>query len=272
MKLVRSAAAVLCLLAARVALADVTVVMKTTIDGMPRRPGAAGPAPKSRELTSTDYYKGDMVRSEMGDVVMIAVGDRVFLIDDASKTYQVATRKALEEQANPMAAMLQVQGPATLKPGGKTATILGKPAKNWLLTLSMRLNVPPGMRVMAEGATAATPTKPPVITMKMEVWTTEAVSVAKSRAPMSGGMGMLKPLTDKLQSIPGLTLRTTMTQTIEGMGMALKGMGKGGATVRAEAVSLSEKPLPDSLFAPPKGYKQRPFIPAGMPGMPGGPG
>lgn len=257
-------AAALGLLAVRLAAADATVVSKSTVTGIPRRPGAAAAGPSERELTTTSYYKNGMVRTEMGDATTITTRERVFLIDNAKKTFQAVSLKTLEEQANPMLSMLKVKSDIQVKPGGKTQTILGKPAKNYVLTMTMKFELPPALAGGA-GAGGATTAKMPGLTMRMELWVTEAIQVGKAVNPVGGAGAFMKPLLDKMQSIKGLPLRSSMTQSVEGMPMA----GAGKMTARTEVISIDEKPLPDTLFAPPKGYKQQPYSPPGFGGLPG---
>lgn len=255
------------------ALADAKIVTRTSSSG-----GMAGARPGSdgSGATSTSYYKGDKVRVETGNNVMIydCAADRLYTLDTAKKTYTVATLQQLASQPNPMMQMIDIQSTVSMKPGGKTKTISGKRATNyvWKATLTMKLkkgtNLPQG---------AAPPTLPTII-MEGEQWTTTALKTSAkcgrlpAAAMMSAG-GMppgLKKLIDLFATIKGVPLSSRMTQRMKMSGGAPAGMPAGAdrtMTVTSSVVSLSEATLPASLFAVPAGYKQ---VPRSSPGMPMG--
>lgn len=273
------AAAVFCVgFSISAARADVKVVSQTTVSGATPQMAAKMPAGGQ---TVTTYYKGSKTRTEAGSGATRQAGITIYdsqantvtTINPAQKTYTVTSLSALA--MNPMMAALDIKTTATMKPGGKTQTILGKPSKNYLwqatITMGMKPNANPG----GGGAAGAgkMPTGPLFI-MKMngEQWTTEAVKLpsvgGKALLPglMSGPARMmpgLAPLLNKLSGMKGLPLSSTVTQTFT-QGAAMAGMGGAGAgqipkepfVTRTQVMSISEAPLPDSLFAPPAGFRK----------------
>ena len=162
-----------------------------------------------------------------------------------------------------MLAMMDIKADVSVKPTGKSQTIQGKTAQQYVLTMAMKL----GMKVATEGASKEDMPQIPPLTSKTELWTVEfpgiTLGASGARQAMPAGMGNLpfvKDLTDKLKSIKGIPLQTTMTQDVMGKKM----------NVTLKTLSLSEAPLPESLFAPPAGYKQVPYEAPPMPTMPGG--
>lgn len=279
------AAAALALVPAAVR-ADATVVTQTQVENLP---GASGAKRAARTTTSvsaavvsgsrrgsariTTYYRNGASRTETPDGATIVTPERVYLIDDAKKTYQAVSKAKMADTANPFLAMLQMKTDAKAIPGGKTQVILGKPARNWIVTATVRMTLPAmGALGGQDGATA----KPQTMTIRVrtEMWVTEAVDIGAGAAAMgmgdaAPGAGFMKPMVDKMKEIKGLPLRVTMTQTMEGA-MMPAAMKSKPVTIRTEVVSIDEKPLPASLFLPPKGYRQVPYTPPMMPGMPGG--
>lgn len=260
------------LLAAALALsaaahADVKLVQTTQAGGellkagKARAPKAGAAIPES--TTTTLYFKGNKVRTETKDRVTLFDGTRLLLLNAAKKSYQAIPMDSAA--ANPMAAMMDIKADVSLKPGTKTKTILGKSAKQYLLTITMNLGVKPGMLPPKEDGTKAELPKIPPMTSKSEIWAVEFPGVsAKSTSAMErlASLPGLKGIQEKLQQIKGLGLETTMTQDLMGRTM----------TLRTTTTSLSEATLPASLFEIPKGWKQVPFDPPSMPGGFGMPG
>jgi len=79
-------------------------------------------------------------------------------------------------------------------------------------------------------------------------------------------------MVEKMRAIPGLPLRVVMTQTFQGA--MLGRMASKPVKVRTDVVSIDESPLPETMFAPPKGYKQVPYMAPSFMNLPmgGGPG
>lgn len=241
--------------------ADLKLVQKSTMEGdLSKRLQNAENAPQAPTMTT--YYKGGRMRTEAGDKVTIFDGERTLLLNPKKKTYQAIPKNAGAELANPMLAMMDIKADVRVKPTGKSQTIQGKVAQHYVLTMTMKL----GMKVATEGASKGDMPQIPPITSKTELWTVEfpgiKLGAGTARQAMPAGMGNLpfaKDLTDKLKSIKGIPLQTTMIQDMMGKKMS----------VTIKTLSLSEAPLPDSLFALPAGYKQVPYEAPAMPTMPG---
>jgi hypothetical protein len=261
----------LAVLLASGAHADVTLVQKTSVEGLPESMRAQR---ASMDRPSTLYYKGDKLRTETGtDAVTILDGERLYLIDTKKKTYAATTAERMMAESNPMLSMVDVQTEVSVKPGGKTKTIAGKPAQNWRFTLTMKL------AINATGMAQAAPGQPPpgqlpTIRIEGEQWSTTAAAVpptARSLRALSMLQSLVGPkgqaaLRREFEKIKGLPLELTLTQTVQGVPTPANGKP---IVTRMTTVSLSEKPLPESLFALPKGYKQVPFegpkMPTGRP-------
>ena len=244
------------------AQADLKLVQKSTMEGdLGKRLQKAESAPQAPMVTT--YYKGGRMRTEAGERVTIFDGERTLLLNPKKKTYQAIPKNAGAELANPMLAMMDIKADVSVKPTGKSQMIQGKMAQQYVLTMTMKL----GMKAATEGASKEDMPQIPPITSKTELWTVEfpgiTLGAGAARQAMPAGMGNLpfvKDLTDKLKSIKGIPLQTTMTQDVMGKKM----------NVTVKTLSLSEAPLPESLFAPPAGYKQVPYEAPTMPTMPGG--
>jgi hypothetical protein len=242
--------------------ADLKLVQKTIMEGnLSKRVQGAGGPPTPPSVTM--FYKGNKTRTESGDRVTIFDGERVLLLNPAKKTYQAIPKNAAAEMANPMMAMMDIKASVDVKATGKTQTIQGKQAKQYVMTMTMKL----GMKQGAGGAEKGEAPQLPSFTTRTELWTAEipgvTLSPSMAKQNMPGGMASMpfvKDMTEKLKTIKGIPLLTTMNQEIMGkkLNMSIK------------TVSLSEAPLPASLFAPPAGYKQVPYTAPAMPMMPGG--
>jgi hypothetical protein len=244
--------------------ADLKLVQKTVMEGELSKQvqKAGGP---SQPPSVTMFYKGNKTRTEAGDRVTIFDGERVLLLNPAKKTYQAIPKNAASDMAsaNPMMAMMDIKASVDVKATGKTQSIQGKQAKQYVMTMTMKL----GMKQGAGGGEKGEAPQLPAFTTRTELWTADfpgvTLSPSMAKQSMPGGMGSMpfvKDMTEKLKTIKGIPLLTTMNQEIMGkkMNMSIK------------TVSLSEAPLPDSLFAPPAGYKQVPYTAPAMPMMPGG--
>jgi hypothetical protein len=213
-----------------------------------------------------------------------AATDTTTILNPADKTYTVNASKKRVDQVKPFLSMFKVSVDGGVTPGAATKTIAGLPARNYRVNLQMKM----GMSGNAPaGAPAGT-----LFSMKMagEQWASSAVSLpARVQTQMTtsglralGGMmpGMEK-MADRMTAIKGLPLSSRMTITMTtppGMGAAMMGGGgpaggKAGPiviTTITDTRSVSRKPLPDSLFTVPAGYREvQPNVP-GRDGMPGG--
>lgn len=260
------------------ASADLKLVQTTTTNGElgQRMQKAAGP----QGMTVTMYYKGNKSRVEAGERVTIFDGQRTLLLNAKAKTYQVLPKDLATSAANPMMAMMDIKADVSVKPTGKTQTIQGKKASQYVMNMTMQLGMKPGaMKAMQaqagsgadKGASPKEMPKIPPITSKIELWTVEFAGITPSSSAMSRqgiGAGManmpfMKDMTEKMKSIKGIPLLTTTSQDVMGRHME--------TTMKTTA--LSEAPLPESLFAAPAGFKQVPYeAPSMMMGMPGAKG
>ncbi|MGC4047165.1 MAG: hypothetical protein QM758_25490 [Armatimonas sp.] len=240
-------------------------------------------AGNGRDLETTTYMKGIRVRTEAEGRITITDGTRTYLINTEKKTYSVIANKKLDSTANPMMEqfnqMIDMKMDVSVKPGGKTRTILGKPAKNYLYTMTMRMNFKPGSG--PKNATGKGQMRLPTFQTIGETWTTEALPAPPaSAAAMTPGaafrnLGMLgstaKSAAASFQKIKGFPLESTMTQKT--VGGSMPGMeGKGGGrnlVIKMNVVSLKTDAVDAGLFAPQKGFKQVPYEPPTMPSMSG---
>ncbi|MBB6053381.1 hypothetical protein [Armatimonas rosea] len=249
------------------ASADLKLVQTTTMEGelgqKVQKPGD----PKSPTVTL--YYKGNRQRTESGDRVTIFDGQRMLVLNTKAKTYQVLPKDPSGGAANPMMAMMDIKADIRVAPTGKTQTIQGKKATQYVMTMTMNLGMRPGSTKAPGSSQKAPPPgemKIPPLTSKTELWTAEfpgvTLSAAMSRQSLPNGMGsmpFMKDMTEKMKTVKGIPLLTTTSQEIMGKHMEM--------TIKT--TSLSEAPLPDSLFAPPAGFKQVPYEAPGLM-IPGG--
>lgn len=263
--------------AAPAARADVTIVSEINATGLPAAmPQSAQKFPQ----TVTTFYKGDSVRTEVGGVVTIqdAAADKLYTLDPVKKTYTETSLAKLMDQVNPFLAMMKFDVKGDVKEGGETRTILGMPAKNYRIAMTMAMSMAAPGAPDASGGQAAP--SGPLMTMKLEGehWTTEglelrtnaqqmmASSALRLLGPMMQGM---KPLTEKMNVIKGTPLSSKMTITLT-TGQALAGAAlKEPMVITSEAKSIGNDPLADTLFKVPADYKLREAAPM-MPGMGGG--
>jgi hypothetical protein len=219
--------------------------------------------------TTKQLYKGNKLRTEAGGQVTLydAATDRITVLQPEKKTYYVTTAKKMSEGMAPFMSMMDISVSGDVKPGGQTKTLLGKPARNYKYTITIKMKAKGGNKDIPNFGAVG-------MVMQGENWVTTAVSLPnpqafqKASAAMSGqGMmpGMEKVM-EKMTKIPGLPLLTTMQMGMDMSQVKLPKDAKGGKkpqapprqTIRQEVVSLSEKPLDDALFAPPKGFRQVP--------------
>jgi hypothetical protein len=246
------------------ARADLKVVSTMTNSGT----RSGGP----RTSTVTTYYRGKWTRTETPQNVIIvdnALG-KIYSLNPSEKTYNVISFADLGK--NPLMSMMDMKTTVSLQPGGKTKTILGKPAKSYTYTAVLQMSLKKEALQRMAGMNGGTaPSKPPTIppvTIKGVSWVTEAVKVSAGAssaalATLSQMPGM-KVLAEKLGSVRGVPLEQEMTVVASG-----GPQGNVKQTSVTKATAIDESPLPDSLFKVPAGYREvsRPM----MPGMGGGP-
>ena len=242
------------------ARADLMLVQQSTLGGeLSKRLPKDGSAPK--QPTVTTYYKGSRIRTETEQRVTIFDGQRMLMLNPEKKTYQVVPKDAAAKFTNPMMAMMDIKADIRVNPTGQTQTIQGKKTTQYVMTMNIKLSMKPG----SQGAPKGDTPKLPTFTSKTEIWTAQFSGVTlpaamANQALPSGvrSMPFVKDITEKMKTVKGIPLLTTMTQDVMGKQM----------TVTTRTTSLSESPLPDSLFAPPPGYKQVPYEAPAMPMRP----
>jgi len=275
--LAATTAAALTIAATTGAHADVKIVAKTAVTGAT---GAMAQRMGSSDLTTTTFYKGAKVRTENGKSVTIydAATDKLYTLDASAKTYTVTSIRATQDAINPMMANMQMETVARVTPGGKTKTIMGKPARNYTWTASIAMKMKNGAMPKNSGANGlgAAPPAAPMMTISLrgEQWTTDAVklparpgstSTSALMANLGNRMPGMKPLMTEMAKVKGLPLESTTTQSFSGM--AMPGAPQKPIVTTTKAVSVSEAPLPASLFSVPAGYK---MVKAATPGAMGG--
>jgi hypothetical protein len=224
----------------------------------------------------TSYMKGTRFRSDAPKTITITDGTRTWLINTENKTYSVVANQKLQgatgsvmEQFNQMVDLSLM---ASVKPGGKTRTILGQPAQNYVYSIDMKMKFKPGSG--PKGITGKEPMRLPQMKTTGEIWATTALPKPPSSSAGAGSLfsnfRMLGPAGERataaFEKVKGFTLETTLTQISTGGNMP--GGGKGGKmSLKVVVTSLKTDPLPDSLFAPPAGFKQIPYEAPTLPKM-----
>lgn len=292
----------LTLAAGPAARADIKVVSHVTANMMGTQ-GASLEGAGQHTSTVTMYYHGDRIRMEsdngMGHSVLLidVAAGRMYTLKPATKTYTERSIGAGPPQASRMMSAMDVKTKALLTPIAAKKTIAGKPAHGYTFKATITVALKGGMAGMS-GAPASpsgsAPAKPqPVGSVEMsgEEWVTDAVrlpgkGLSGAFTALGGGTSQLpgtRELTDKLAKIKGLPL--AQTETIIGTGLfgaflsgarapqatgpRPKGPMRGGFRLSSEATSVTEGPLPASLFQIPAGYKKEDVV-SPMPGAPGG--
>ncbi len=259
-------AATLTVVAAPAAHADVKIVSKNAVTGAS---GAMAQRMGSGNSTTTTYYKAAKVRTDNGGggvTIYDAATDKLYTLNGDTKTYTVASVRAAQDAVNPAMAMMDITTKAHVAPGGKTKMIMGKPATNyvWTATMAMKMKARAMPKNSGANGLGAAPAQTPMMTLSMrgEQWTTGAVKLparsgATSTSALMANLGSrmpgMKPLMTEMSKIKGVPLQSTMTQSFSGM--AMPGAPQTPITITTQAVSVSEAPLPDSLFRVPAGYK-----------------
>lgn len=259
-------------LAGSAARADLTYVTKMT-------------AGKNATSTTT-YIKGNKLRTEIDGGTTITDGTRTWLIDTSKKTFSVVANEKVGQMGGPMVEqfrqMIDVKMDTSVKPGGKARTILGKPARNYIFSMSMKMSFKPGSGPKAPSGDGNRAMTLPVLKLTGESWTTDALPVPAGLIKSAGAgavfsrLGMLGSPVQKsaaaFDSMKGFPLETTLSQSMSGMPKGQKAPKESDRTVKFAVVSLKTDALPDSLFLPPKGFKQVPYSAPSMPmgGMGGG--
>jgi hypothetical protein len=246
------AAAATVAVTASVARADVKLVANMTTGGTTQ--------------TVTNYYKGNKVRSETkSSVVLMDSSGKMTMLNPTRKTYMVVSMGDM-----PGMNMVDVSSSVDIKPGGKTKTILGKPAKNYVYTATIKMSLKKAAldQMKASGRMPKQPPQLPTFVLQGENWVTEAVNLPKGAVATSlSGLNSLpgmKPIMDKFAAIKGVSLESRATITFKGGPQNMKPQ-----TTSFAATSISETILPDALFQIPAGYTKQEMMPGGMGRRPG---
>jgi hypothetical protein len=230
------------------------LVQKMTISGKPGKLGEAGgraASPRPAQVL-TQYFRGNQTRTEARDQVRIFDGQRELLLNPAKKTYVAVPKDAATQTTNAALSSLDIKADVTMKATGKAQLIQGKKAQQYLLTMALKLSPKLGAIVDPK----SDPGKAPPISLKVELWTAEFAGVTPPLAvlgrSLSAGLERLpvaKDIAAKLKGIKGVALLTVATVQL----------GENKTTLITATTTLSEAPLPDSLFMPPPGYRQVPY-------------
>lgn len=223
--------------------ADVTVVQTAVIDNpqikaMMQRLGPEQRAQMAQfglgsTITSKSYMKGTKSRTDVGkatSVIVDSASGKMISLNRVSHTYSTQPIKA--RAGNGMK--------VSLKPTGKTKTILGHLCHDYKLTMT-------------------SPSASGAMNITGDVWA--APDLPHLNAPPLSSNGPGAAIAAQWSKIAGMPLQAVMT---------IGGSPVGKTTIRTTVRSVSMMPLPASVFAIPAGYRPGP---AGMlPGMPGGMG
>ena len=240
---------------AAAARADLKVVAEVTEieNGTPQKPHI-----------ETTYIKNEMTRTDIqgGGPIVIhdLTSDVYFTINPLNRTcatFSARSKSAREAaKSGTISSLLRdnsnITGKADVKPGGKTKTIAGKKAKNYLYTAAMR--------VALKGVQGQYIT----LNIQGEQWVTEEIKLSPAmermrRDSLLRQMGPLasagRPLVDKISKVRGYPLSSKETVTVV---IAKPGTpGRREKTVSTTNVTLvSEEPLDDKLFLVPDGYRE----------------
>lgn len=244
-----AAATLAALAAAAPARADVKIVQERTLTGLAELDAYSVPR------TIIYYYKGDKFREEQkgGNIVFLydCAQDKFYTINRADQTYSVRRLDEALTAKRGLLSGLTVDGNAEVTEGGSTKTISGKKAKDYALSMNVRL------RSERTGGT--------VLTVKMEgqQWTGVDLPMSAKcqrilKASYARGIfrynKLLEPLYAKVDKIQGLPLGYDMILNLSALS-PVEGVTGGTIEAHADVKSISTATLPDSLFTVPKGYR-----------------
>jgi hypothetical protein len=239
------------LTAAAPARADLRIVQEHTITGLEESNFYSVP----RQVTY--YWKGDKYREDLpgGDIYYIydCAKDRYYIVNNRDRTYTIMTLNDALTQRKGIIKNMKVEGRATVEPGGSSKTISGQKAKNYTLSMDVRL------KLETSGQTIA------VVKMEGEQWITTGKTGVDARcqkiiqAAYARGIfrynKILEPLYAKLSGLNGVPLNYDMILNIAAPALAEGGLDGGTIEAHAMVKSVSVKPLPASLFAVPSSYQ-----------------
>lgn len=239
--------------------ADVKVISRVQMAMM-------GQAPQPQKVTI--YYKGIMIRTDVGNTISIVNSKthQTTMLNTQTKTYTVVDRQLPADVAKQM----KMTATAKVTSTKDQRTIAGKPAHRYNLKATLDMTSPQMQNAKVR------------MKIDMDQWTTTATKSSITAGQLTGALDQmlrnfgnlssLKQLTGEMNKIKGLPLSSDisvdMTVTMpngQTQNMTMK--------MTNEALQLTEAPLDAALFAIPKGYKKsvKPPRPV-MGGRPGGPG
>lgn len=242
MKMSRTLPATLAALVALagVARADVTVVQTAVIDNPQLKAMMQSLSPQQRAqlaqfgmgstIQSTSYVHGQKSRTDVGNITSViidGVTGRMTSLNRVSHTYSTQPINAGNGGGGVK---------VSLKPTGKTKTILGHPCRSYHLTM------------ISKGSNGPT-------TVNGDIWV--APDLPRLPVPPLGSRGPASLIAGQWSKINGMPLQTVMT---------IGGSPMGQTTIHTTVKSVSTRPVAASIFTIPAGYRHGP--PGMMPGMP----
>ncbi|GAB4458118.1 MAG: hypothetical protein OHK0029_18900 [Armatimonadaceae bacterium] len=246
------------------ARADLKIVTQMKVTGAPE--AAQGQVPP----TTTTFIKGDRVRVEQGKTITITdyKSNVIVTLDPVKKTYSEMNLNALTDAAkNPMMAMFKMDVKADVKPTGKTKELLGRTVKEYKYSATVSMSVDPN-------AGEDTPLPPgiadmlPTVMISGENWVSDTIQfpIDPNKLMSQSMQGMLsmfgagmKDFQEKMAAIPGYPLETrTLVEVVFPPTAPKEMIGEtpGPVTTTTTVTSISEEPLPDSLFDIPADYEK----------------
>lgn len=213
------------------ARADVKVVQAVTIDNPQFKAAMQSMSPEQRAqmskmgiggtITSTLYVSGRKSRTDVGafnSTIVDQAAGKVTQINRTSHTYSTQSLGSIANRAR--------GATASVRPTGKTKTILGHLCRDYRLSVS--------------GASATGGS------VSGDVWA--APDLPRPALPTLSG-GPEAALESQWSKITGMPLQMTLT---------LAGSSMGVTVVRTVATAIRTTPLPASVFAIPAGYRPGP--------------
>ena len=225
------AASALAALTASAARADLKVVQTTTIDSpqlkaymetmTPQQRAqmgrSANPLLSGAPQRTTVYVHGTKTRADIGPVT--------YIVDAATRQATTVNRTTRTYTSQPYTQPSAGGSPnATVKDTGQIKMIAGHPSRRYFLT-------------------ATIPSQPGTL-IQSDIWAAQDLS---QPPPLTTGGGPLSSLQNLFKKIKGYPMQSSL---------AITGSPLGSTTVKTSVVSVSQAPLPASLFAIPAGYKK----------------
>jgi hypothetical protein len=260
-KAIAPRAAALCAVAALTvaAHADVKVISRVQMAMM-------GRTPEPQKVTI--YYKGPMIRTDVGNTISIvnSKSHQITMLNPTTKTYTVVQRQLPPEMVKKM----KVNATAKVTPTNDKKTIAGKPARRYKMDATIDMTSPEMQNAKIH------------MKINMDQWTTTGTKSTITPGQLTGALDQmlrnfgnlssLKQITTEMNKIKGLPL-SSMVKMDMTLTMPQGQTQNMSMNMQNDVLQLTEAPLPASMFAIPKGYKktEKPERPM-MGGRPGGRG